>query len=436
MAQTKVNISKAIFQAQKLVQDARSYDHQDQYKQAIIYYMHATKKFIVLLKRYSHMPFHKQCAREARLCMQRVNQLKPYLMNSSQSLHHPPKKNHKSKNDQEHAELRERILRCRITPDPNLSWDDIIGLEEVIHHIQETVLVPLQHPEIWESGLKPARSILLFGPPGCGKTHLIRILAAEIAPIPIFSPPAGILLSKWHGESQKMIQALYETAWEHAPSIIFIDEFDGIFGSTDNSRRRNGNSEASRITIQIQKELQQFMDGLYTPSINKTMTIVASNFPQRLQLSQIRRFDKILYIPPPSPSAIEKLLRHLFRKVPHTLNHPHSPINLQSLAEYTLNGYTPDEIQKICSEAYYQALSRLEKGKLPAQITSHDIMNARKKIKPLLRFTGTKGVSTILFRIWNEKFGRPPIDYPMEAWEEKNVDSRLLDTLERAKKCL
>ena len=106
MTQPKANFPKAIFQAQKLVQDARSYDHQDQYQKAITYYMQATKTFIVLLKQYPQMPFHKQYAQEIRLCLQRVKQLKPCLMNSTQSSNHPTALRIKSKDDQEYAKLR------------------------------------------------------------------------------------------------------------------------------------------------------------------------------------------------------------------------------------------------------------------------------------------------------------------------------------------
>ena len=101
MRRTLVNIPKAIFQAQKLVQDARSFDHQDQYKQAIIYYMHATKKFLVLLKQYPQMPFHKQCAQEAQLCLQRVKQLKPSLLKSTKLNNHPETVRINPKIDQE-----------------------------------------------------------------------------------------------------------------------------------------------------------------------------------------------------------------------------------------------------------------------------------------------------------------------------------------------
>ena len=85
MTHSKANIPKAIFQAQKIVQDARTCDHQDQYQQAIIFYMQATKIFLVLLKRYPEMPFHKQYVREVRLCLQRIKQLKPCLISSTRS---------------------------------------------------------------------------------------------------------------------------------------------------------------------------------------------------------------------------------------------------------------------------------------------------------------------------------------------------------------
>ncbi|MFX0173754.1 MAG: AAA family ATPase [Candidatus Hodarchaeota archaeon] len=243
MPQSKTNIPKAIFQAQNLVQNARYYDHQNQYPQAIKLYLQATKIFTGLLKQYPDMPFHSQHVQEVRLCLDRIKQLKPCLMKSIQSSNQPIVSNTTSKDDQQYAELRERILRCRITSDPNLSWNDIIGLDEVIHQIRETIILLLQHPEILQSSIKPSRSILLFGPPGCGKTRLIQVLAAEITPITVFHVSTGTILSKWHGESQKNIRVLYETAWEYAPSIIFIDEFDGIFGSSNNSS--NGDSEAS-----------------------------------------------------------------------------------------------------------------------------------------------------------------------------------------------
>ncbi|MHA2248293.1 MAG: AAA family ATPase [Candidatus Hodarchaeales archaeon] len=422
MAQTKTNIPKVIFHAQKIVQNARSYDHQNQYQKAITHYMQATKIFLVLLKRYPQMPFHRHYAQEIRLCLQRIKQLKPSLIDSTHSSKKTKESIPKLKEDKQYVEMRERVLRCRITPDPNLSWNDIIGLEEVIHHIHETVTYPLQNPDILRCSLKPPRAILLFGPPGCGKTHIIRVLAAQVK-IPIFHISAGTLLSKWHGESQKMIRIVYETAWEHAPSIIFIDEFDGIFGSLGKSPR--GGSEDSRIAIQIQKELQQFMDGLFTPPVNETVTIVATNYPWHLQMAQLRRFDRILYVHPPSARSILAMLNRFLSSVPHILNE-----NELDWLSYELQGYTPDEIHRICTAAYFQISNRLKtfkkiyKDKPQRKLAIGDFLHCLKQnpvLKPILRFKECRGVGTIPFRAWNRQFGVPPIDYILSEWEKNGV---------------
>ena len=380
--------------------------------------MQAARKFSKLLKKHPRMPFHKQFAHEAQLCLLRVKQLTPYLLNSTQSSSGPNVSSVTMRDDQESAELRERVLRCRVTPDPSLSWNDIIGLDKVVKHIRETVIIPLQYPEILRSSIKPSRAILLFGPPGCGKTHLIRVVAAEVD-ITVFHVSAATLISKWQGESQKMIRATYETAQEYAPSIIFIDEFDGIFGSSNKSAR--GHAEDSRIATQLQEELQQFMDGLYTPKVNETVTIVATNYPFHLKVAQLRRFDRILYVPPPSPAAIFKMLNHFLRKVPHTL----SPRYLKFLS-YELNGFTPDEIRKVCSDAYYRVYSASGKKNTYRKLTFEDfkycLQEEKPILKPILRFKKEAGVSAPLFREWNEKFGLPPIEYATQHYDQPFKD--------------
>ena len=417
MIQSKTNIPKTIFQAQKIVQDARLFDYQDQYQQAITNYMQAANMLTKLLKKHPKMPFHKQSAHEVKICLLRVKQLTPYLINSTKTSKSSPVTGVTSKDELEQAELRERVLKNLITPDPTLSWDDIIGLDKAVHHIRETVVIPLIHPEILQSSIKASRAVLMFGPPGCGKTHIMKVIAAEID-VPIFHITAGTLLSKWHGESQKMIRAVYETAWEYAPSIIFIDEFDSIFGTSTSPVR--GHSEDSRMAIQLQEELQQFMDGLFTPTVNETVTIVATNNPFHLTLAQLRRFDRILSIGPPSPAAIFRMLNHFLRKVSHTL----TPRYLKYLA-YELNGYTPDEIRKVCSNAYYRTFNTSEKNP-PRKLTFEDfkfcLQEEKPILKPILRFKKQAGVSTHLFREWNKRFGLPPIEYAIQHYDQPFKD--------------
>ncbi len=419
MIQPKPKIPKTIFQAQKIVQDARFYEYQGQYQQAIINYTQAAKTLTNLLKKHPKMPFHKQLAHEAQLCLLQAKQLTRYLTNSTRTSYGSPVTSVSSKDDLEYIELRERVLRCLITPDPNLSWNHIIGLDEALQHIRETVVIPLLHPEILRSSIKASRAVLMFGPPGCGKTHMMKVIAAEVD-VPIFHITAGTLLSKWHGESQKMVRVVYETAWEHAPSIIFIDEFDSIFGTSNTSVK--GRSEDSRIAIQLQEELQQFMDGLFTPTVNETVTIVATNNPFHLQsLAQLRRFDRILYIAPPPPAAIFRLLNHFLRKVSHTL----TPRYLKYLS-YELNGYTPDEIRKVCSNAYYRTYTTSRKEELPRKLTFEDFKYCLREekpiLKPILRFKKQAGVSTHLFREWNKKFGLPPIEYALQHYDQPFKD--------------
>jgi len=431
MASISKSIPKSVFHAQKLVQKARIFDHQSQFRSAVKYYLQATKLMTTILKQFPAMPTHRVLTQEARLCLNRVKQLKPQVLGSSDPDNNGSpltSSSPSSKDDSQYAEMRERILKCRVDPDPNLSWADIIGLDEVVVQIRETIEFPLQHPEVLRNGTKPPRSILLFGSPGCGKTFLIKVLASEIG-LPIFHISAADLLSKWHGESQKMVRVLYETAWEFAPSIIFIDEFDGVFGSGNASNHplRRG-SETSQLTTQLQEELQQYLDGMHTPAVNETVTIVATNYPWRLRLAQLRRFDRRLYISPPTPNDVSRIIVRFLNKVSHSLT-----VKQIKWLAYELRGHTPDEILKICNAALYDSFRRppfvskvhLSDSPPPAPSSSSDPPKLRfidfvglsDRFKPILRFTDVESVNLKQYRKWNEDAGIPPIFYPKHYWE-------------------
>jgi SpoVK/Ycf46/Vps4 family AAA+-type ATPase len=111
-----------------------------------------------------------------------------------------------------------------------VKWDDIKGLEDVKKILHETIVLPLVRPDIFKGILSPSKGILLYGPPGNGKTMLAKAIATECKST-FFNCSASTLTSKWMGEGEKLMKALFELAYERSPSVIFIDEIDSIMGS-------------------------------------------------------------------------------------------------------------------------------------------------------------------------------------------------------------
>jgi SpoVK/Ycf46/Vps4 family AAA+-type ATPase len=419
-------VPKQIFLAHEFFLKGIYFDQQQQFDKAREFYIRSSKIFSYLINAHPDMTLFELWVEQARLAIDRVKQidLPQFKGHNSSNLNNATANIALTKADNEEQELKQRVLRSRLVPNANLSWNDVIGLDEVVEQLYDTVYLPLRHPELLEGNITAYRTALLFGPPGCGKSHLIRVLTSQID-IPVYNISAANLLSKWFGESQKMIRALYEVAWKTAPSIIFIDEFDGLFGSSATSAK--GDSDSSSTMVQIQKELQQYMDGLHTPEINQTVTITATNFPWHLQDSQIRRFDRVLYVPPPTPEVILHLLNHLLKGISHNL----TPTQLKWLA-HELRGYTPSEVRKVAEDARLRlykpsmgirsTLSQINHKNVSSSTSSRVLSLKEFKvslplIQPLLRFRGREGVGTIRFRQWNDAHGQPKIDYPIQPWE-------------------
>jgi transitional endoplasmic reticulum ATPase len=230
---------------------------------------------------------------------------------------------------------------------PRVTWEDIGDLEEVKEKIREIVELPLKHPELFERlGIEPPKGILLYGPPGCGKTLLAKALANETGAyfIAINGPE---IMSKYYGESEQKLRQIFEDARKNAPAIIFIDEIDAIAPKRE--------EVVGEVEKRVVAQLLALMDGL--EERGKVIVIGATNRPDAIDpaLRRPGRFDREIEVPPPDKKARREILAVHTRNVPLA-----EDIDLDKLAEITY-GYTGADLAALVKEAAMNALRRFLK---------------------------------------------------------------------------
>ena len=264
---------------------------------------------------------------------------------------------------------------------PNVSWDQIGGLEELKQSLIEAVDWPLSHPKIFERmGINPPRGILLYGPPGCGKTLLARAVAHE-SKANFISIKGPELLSKYVGESEKAIREIFRKAKMAAPCIIFFDEFDSIAPSRGRHTTDSGVSE---------KVLSQFLTELDGLEVKKDIVVIAAtNRPDILDPALIRpgRIDRMLLVPPPDEIGRLEILKIFTKDMPLANN-----IDLDVLNKL-LNGFSGADIETLCREAGMIALRENIRAR---KITKEHFKQATELINPSILPEVIK---------WYEKFG-------------------------------
>lgn len=191
------------------------------------------------------------------------------------------------------------VMPPATAPPPGSELGKIAGLRLAKTVLVEAVIEPMLNPDIYTGLRAPPRGILLFGPPGTGKTLLARAVSRE-AKACFFSVSASSLTSKWVGEGEKQVKALFNVARRYAPSIIFVDEIDSLL-----SKRGAGENEASR---RIKTEFLVQMDGVTTGEGDRVLVMGATNRPQELDDAIIRRFQRRVLIPLPDAEARKSLL--------------------------------------------------------------------------------------------------------------------------------
>ncbi|XP_053158591.1 spastin isoform X3 [Hemicordylus capensis] len=266
------------------------------------------------------------------------------------------------------------ILNEIVDSGPSVKFDDIAGQELAKQALQEIVILPSLRPELFTGLRAPARGLLLFGPPGNGKTMLAKAVAAE-SNSTFFNISAASLTSKYVGEGEKLVRALFAVARELQPSIIFIDEVDSLL-----CERREGEHDASR---RLKTEFLIEFDGVQSSGEDRILVMGATNRPQELDDAVLRRFTKRVYVSLPNEETRLLLLKNLLSKQ----GNPLTQKELAQLARMT-EGYSGSDLTALAKDAALGPIRELKPEQVKNMSASEmrniklsDFTESLKKIK-------------------------------------------------------
>jgi transitional endoplasmic reticulum ATPase len=250
---------------------------------------------------------------------------------------------------------------------PNVRWSDVGGLEVIKHKLQQAVQWPLQNPESFTRlGVEPPRGVLLYGPPGCGKTLLARAVATE-SEANFISIKGPEVLSKWVGESEKAIREVFRRARHAAPAIIFFDEIDAI------APARGTGAGDSHVTERVISQFLTEIDGIQ--SLKDIVVLAATNRPDLLDPAMLRpgRFDRHILVPAPDEKARKQIFEIYTREMPITKD-----VKIDELVRLSEN-FAGSDIAACCREA---ALAALEESMDSSKVTRKHFLKAIEEINP------------------------------------------------------
>jgi katanin p60 ATPase-containing subunit A1 len=299
----------------------------------------------------------------------------------------------------EFRELAEIIQRDIYSEDPNVRWHDVAGHDDAIRLLKEAVVLPMRYPQLFSHIHAPWRGVLLYGPPGTGKTMLAKAVASECRTT-FFNISASTIVSKWRGDSEKLVRVLFELARFHAPSTIFIDEIDAILSHRSGSDGAGNDHEGSR---RMKTELLVQMDGL-SKSQAQVFVLCASNLPWELDTALLRRLEKRIMVPLPNEAARLKMFKTYL-----PAEKADSALDYQTCAAQT-SSYSGSDIAAICKEALMMPIRRIlpileleappdDEEIVLSSVTVDDVVVAMGKVRP------AGGQHAKRYATWHESHG-------------------------------
>ncbi|KAJ6083418.1 hypothetical protein N7467_007553 [Penicillium canescens] len=347
-------LGRAIDTVKKAIEN----DNEGEYEKAYQMYYSALELFMLALK-WEKNPKSKEMIRaKAGEYMDRAEKLKNHLAEGrkkpsavgangkvAQGSGKGGKEDDDNGEDADSKKLRSALQGAILSDKPNVKWEDVAGLENAKEALKEAVILPIKFPHLFTGKRQPWKGILLYGPPGTGKSYLAKAVATE-ANSTFFSVSSSDLVSKWMGESERLVKQLFNMARENKPAIIFIDEVDALCGP-----RGEGESEASR---RIKTELLVQMDGVGKDS-KGVLILGATNIPWQLDAAIRRRFQRRVHISLPDVNARMKMFMLAVGSTPCQM----TQADYRQLADMS-EGYSGSDISIAVQDALMQPIRKIQ----------------------------------------------------------------------------
>ena len=326
-----------------LAEKAVNADKCEDYENAFQYYSKAAEK-LNYIRKYDENQYNKDVyTKKATEYINRAKDIKKAMEKGKGK----EKKggNGEGDEDEEAKKLEEQLSGCLVSEKPNVKWSDVAGLDKAKEALKEAVVLPIRFPQLFQGKRKPWKGILLYGPPGTGKSFLAKAAATETGG-KFFSVSAANIVSKWMGESEKLIKGLFDLARKNRPAVIFLDEIDSVL-----SARSDSENDATR---RLKTEFLIQMQGVGNDD-EGILVLGATNIPWGLDPAVRRRFQKKIYIGLPEVDARRVMFQLNLGKTANTLTEE----QFDDLAERT-EGYSGSDIATLTQDAIYEPIRKCE----------------------------------------------------------------------------